>query len=614
MLSVQNLNKTYGAQILFDEAFLQMTPGERLGLVGRNGHGKSTLFQMILGKEDADSGTISLPRNYRIGHLAQHLHFTQDTVLKEACLGLPEGEEWDHYKAERILFGLGFGEEDMGKAPATFSGGFQIRLNLAKVLVSNPNLLLLDEPTNYLDILSIRWITKFLRGWKNELIIISHDRDFMDSVTTHTAAIHRHKIIKLSGGSEKLYAQIAQDEAIYEKTRENEDKKRKQVEVFISRFRAKASKASSVQSRVKQLEKMGNKEKLARIANLDFAFHYAPIPAKKLMETHNLSFHFDPQKPLIRNFNLTINAGDRIAVIGKNGYGKSTLLNLMAGELDPLAGTMKSHHGLELGYFGQTNIERLHKNRTVEMEIASANPSLNNTTVRTLCGVMMFSGDSAEKKIGVLSGGEKSRVLLGKILAAPANLLFLDEPTNHLDMQSIEALIEAIEDFAGAVVIVTHSEMILRAFATRLVLFQHGTAQVFNGTYDDFLEKIGWEEEGITKPLAPPDAIPKAITPAPSAIVKGENKKEARKKRALDFAERSKVLTPLKKEMASLENEICTLEADVKIANEKLIEASKTKAVDQFVVLSKTIKELKKNIDEKFNRLEAVTKKHDGLL
>src|SRR3989338_9174986 len=257
MLRIQDLNKAYGSQILFEEASLQMSPGDRLGLVGRNGHGKTTLFRLILREEEPDSGKITIPRNYRIGHLAQHLHFTQPTVLEEGCLGLSEGEEWDHYKVERVLFGLGFLEEDMAKPPVTFSGGFQIRLNLAKVLVSNPNLLLLDEPTNYLDILSIRWITKFLRGWKNELILISHDRDFMDSVTTHTAAIHRHKIVKLSGGTEKLYAQIELDETIHEKTRINEEKKRKQVEAFISRFRAKASKAASVQSRVKQLEKMG---------------------------------------------------------------------------------------------------------------------------------------------------------------------------------------------------------------------------------------------------------------------------------------------------------------------------------------------------------------------
>ena len=208
MLKIQDLDKQYGAQILFEGASLQMTPGERLGLVGRNGHGKSTLFRIILGEEVADSGIITTHRGYRIGHLAQHLHFSKPTILEEGCLGLSVDEEHDHYKVERILFGLGFTEEDMARAPAEFSGGFQVRLNLAKALVSRPNLLLLDEPTNYLDIVSVRWIVTFLWEWENELIIISHDRDFMDSVTTHTAVIHRRKIRKVEGDTGKLYAQI----------------------------------------------------------------------------------------------------------------------------------------------------------------------------------------------------------------------------------------------------------------------------------------------------------------------------------------------------------------------------------------------------------------------
>ncbi len=499
MLRIQNLDKCYGSQILFEEASLQMSSGERLGLVGRNGHGKSTLFRIILGEESPDSGTITFPRNYKIGHLAQHLHFTQPTVLEEGCLGLPEGEEHDHYKVERILFGLGFTEEDMSRPPSSFSGGFQIRLNLAKVLVSSPNLLLLDEPTNYLDIISIRWITTFLRSWQGELIIISHDRDFMDSVSTHTAAIHRRKIQKVCGDTGKIYSKIEQEEEIHEKARVNEEKRRKQIEVFVTRFRAQATKAAAVQSRVKMLAKMSGKEKLSHIANLDFAFHYAPIQAKSLMEVKDLSFSYDPEKPLITDFHLRIQSKDRIAVIGKNGKGKSTLLNLMAGELAAQTGTITSHANLKLGYFGQTNINRLDSHLTVEEEIGKANPDLNRTAARTLCGIMMFSGDNAEKKISVLSGGEKSRVLLGKILAAPTNLLFLDEPTNHLDMQSIEALIESIQDFEGAVVIVTHSEMILREVATRLVLFQHNGVECFNGGYDEFLEKVGWEEEGNSK-------------------------------------------------------------------------------------------------------------------
>lgn len=495
MLRIQDLCKSYGSQVLFKDASLQLTPGERLGLAGRNGHGKSTLFRLILGEEHGDSGIISKPKNYRIGHLAQHLHFTKPNILEEGCLGLLPEEEHDHYKVERILFGLGFTEEDMQKSPSEFSGGFQIRLNLAKVLVSNPNLLLLDEPTNYLDIVSIRWITRFLRSWENEMILISHDREFMDSVTTHTALIHRQKIRRVEGNTTKLYTLVSQDEEIYEKTRLNEEKQRKHTETFINRFKAQANRASLVQSRIKMLEKMPKLEKLSEIQDLDFQFHYAPFEAKTLMEVSNLSFAFKPEMPLISHFNLTIASGDRIAVIGKNGKGKSTLLNLLAGELIPKSGNIKPHIHMKSGYFGQTNIARLNPKHSVEDEIFHANTRLDRTTVRNICGLMMFSGEQAEKKVSQLSGGEKSRVLLGKILAAPANLLFLDEPTNHLDMQSIESLMESIQNFKGAAVIVTHSEEILRKLATKLVIFHHGKVEFFLGNYDDFLRTVGWDEE-----------------------------------------------------------------------------------------------------------------------
>ena len=608
MLSIHGLNKTYGAQVLFEEASLQMSPGERIGLVGRNGHGKSTLFRMILGEEQPDSGQIRCPKNYRMGHLAQHIHFTKSTVLEEGILGLPEGEEWDHYKVERILSGLGFSEADMQCPPQSFSGGFQVRLNLAKVLVSNPNLLLLDEPTNYLDIISVRWITKFLRSWENELIIISHDREFMDSVTTHTAAIHRHGIRKIRGGTEKLYVQLAEEEEVYEKTRANEDKQRKHIESFVNRFRAQASKASVVQSRIKLLEKMPEKKELARIQDLDFSFHYSPFSAKTLMEVKDLSFGFDPKLPLIQDFSLAIQAKDRIAVIGKNGKGKSTLLRLIAGELKFEQGEMPSHPNRRMGYFGQTNIDRLDPRLTVEEEVGHANLALNRTQVRTICGIMMFSGDHAEKNVSVLSGGEKSRVLLGKILAAPANLLLLDEPTNHLDMQSIDSLVESMQNFEGAVIIVTHSEMILRKLATKLVVFQHGKAEVFNGSYDDFLEKFGWEEESNNPPQNSIVAVPK-VKEIPESETK--NKKDLRKERSQLIAERSKVLTPLKEEMTSLENEIIALEKTLVTEKEALLAASKNKNIEQFVSLSKSIKSLEEKISIAFRRLEEVTKNHD---
>ncbi len=609
MLKLHQLAKSYGKQELFENVSLQMNSGERLGLVGRNGCGKSTLFRIILGEEQADEGTLTFPKNYRMGHLAQHLHFTESTLIEEGCLGLPEDEKSHQYKVEKILFGLGFTEDDLYRAPSEFSGGYQIRLNLTKLLVSQPNLLLLDEPTNYLDILSIRWLIQFLRSWREEMILISHDRDFMDEVTTHTAIIHRRQLRKIQGGTEKLYSQILQEEEIYEKTRLNEEKKRKQEEAFINRFRAQATKASVVQSRIKRLEKMPSLEKLAHLEHLDFDFRYAPFQAENMMRVQGLSFYYDPATPLIDDLNFSLKSTDRIGIIGKNGKGKSTLLNLLAGEMPPIAGDISQHPELKIGYFGQTNINRLQKNLTIEEEILSSNSELGRTVVRSICGTMMFSGEQAEKKVAVLSGGEKSRVLLGKILAKPSNLLFLDEPTNHLDMESIEALVESIQNFGGAVMIVTHSEMILRHVANRLIVFQHGRAEMFEGTYDEFLDRQGWEEEALAKPKKKNKDQPSQKNNPVSPPSK--NKEELRKQRADLLSERSNELSPLKREMENLEKTIGELEKEQASFNQQMLDASQKNQVEGFVALSKSIKENQKKIDEAYAKLDVITQKHD---
>jgi ATP-binding cassette subfamily F protein 3 len=526
VIKINQLSKSYFSRELFTDVTFQMNAGDHLGLVGRNGHGKTTLFKLILGQEEPDSGEITIPRNYRIGHLEQHLHFTRPTILEEAALGLTEEESHSIYKAEAILFGLGFSRADLEKAPREFSGGFQIRINLAKLLLSEPNLLLLDEPTNYLDITSVRWITRFLSNFKGELILISHDRTFMDRVTTHTAVIHRQKVRKFEGGTAKAYAQIALEDEVHEKTRANEERKRAQAEAFINRFRAQASKAKLVQSRIKMLERLPKLEELSDIESLDFEFRYAPLTAKTLFEARGLSFGYTPDHLLFRHMHLTINAHDKFGVIGNNGKGKSTLLNVISGGLTPVTGELKNHPDMRLGYFGQTNIQRLNPKWTIEEEIEQANPALTRTQVRNICGAMMFGGDLALKKISVLSGGERSRTLLGKILAHPSNLLLLDEPNNHLDMESIDALIESLQDFAGAVLIVTHNERILRALATKLIVFHRGKVEVFNSGYDEFLEKIGWEEEGNGKGLR------KKPTSRNDYAEKKEREKAARREQA----------------------------------------------------------------------------------
>jgi ATP-binding cassette, subfamily F, member 3 len=291
---------------------------------------------------------------------------------------------------------------------------------------------------------------------------------------------------------------VLEDE-IHEKTRANEERKRAHAEAFINRFRAQASKAKMVQSRIKMLEKLPKLGALGDIDSLDFEFRHAPFAAKTLLEARDISFGYTPEQLLFRGLNLTVNGRDRFGVIGNNGKGKSTLLNVLSGGLKPLSGELKAHPEMRLGYFGQTNIQRLSPKLTIEQEIEQANRALTRTQVRNICGTMMFGGDLALKKISVLSGGEKSRTLLGKILAHPSNVLLLDEPNNHLDMESIDALIESLQEFPGALLIVTHNERILRALAKKLIVFQGGTVQVFNSGYDEFLEKVGWDDESNGK-------------------------------------------------------------------------------------------------------------------
>ena len=581
MIKINQLSKSYFARELFADVSFQMNAGERLGLVGRNGHGKTTLFRLILGQEEPDSGEITIPRNYRIGHLEQHLHFTRPTILEEAVLGLPEEESHSIYKAEAILFGLGFSQADLGNAPRKFSGGFQIRINLAKLLLSEPNLLLLDEPTNYLDITSVRWITRFLSNFKGELILISHDRDFMDRVTTHTAVIHRQKVRKFEGGTAKAYAQIVLEDEIHEKTRANEERKRAHAEAFINRFRAQASKAKMVQSRIKMLERIPKLDEIADIESLDFEFRHAPFTAKTLLEARDLSFGYTPEHLLFRHMNLTINARDKFGVIGNNGKGKSTLLNVISSGLIPVTGEIKVHPDMRLGYFGQTNIQRLNPKLTIEEEIEQTNPALTRTQVRNICGTMMFGGDLALKKVAVLSGGEKSRTLLGKILAHPSNLLLLDEPNNHLDMESIDALIESLQDFPGALLIVTHNERILRALARKLIVFHRGKVDVFNSGYDEFLEKIGWEEE----------------TDGTSAQKKPTSRNNYNEKKEREKAERRE-----KARIEKLEALIIKSENALRQYNEQLeIEANRNNLA-QINELSKKISRVKQEIEDLYHQ------------
>jgi ATP-binding cassette subfamily F protein 3 len=597
MISIENLSKSFGGQVIFDRATFRINARERVGLVGRNGHGKTTLFRIITGLESNDEGILHIPKNYQIGYVEQHLHFTKDTILDEGMTQLPPAEADQAWKVEKILTGLGFSMADMQRRPDAFSGGYQVRLNLAKVLVAEPNLLLLDEPTNYLDITSIRWLERFLATWPGELMLITHDRSFMDKVVTHTLGIHRRKMRKLAGNTEKYYAQIAQDEEIYEKTRINDEKRRKEIELFISRFRAKARLANMVQSRVKTLSKMEKHEKLEAAKNLDFSFRHKPFPAKQILRVEGLGFGYSPEECLICDLDLTVGAGQRICVIGKNGRGKTTLLKLLEGKLSPNKGVLSYHPAATTGFYEQTNVSSLVTSRTVEEEILYTDAGVERQLARNICGAMMFEGDAALKKIGVLSGGEKSRVMLGKLLAQPSNVLLLDEPSNHLDMESCDALLSALDNFPGAIIMVTHNEMFLHLLAEKLIIFQDDKVTVFDGTYSEFLEKIGWREEN-----GPEKRVVQEARNTPESVKL--TKKEARKVRSDILTEKNRVIRPIEKKMAVTEKEIERQENRLEGLNQSMLTASQAGDGTKISELSKKINVCQRDIDRLFEVLD----------
>ncbi len=597
MIELNNVSKYFGTRCLFDEVNFFINEKDKIGLVGLNGSGKSTLFKILAGLESIDSGNIRIPKDYKIGYLTQHINLTKDTILNEAISSIPQDEDGTDrtYLAKAMLSGLGFTDESLSLSPYKLSGGFQVRLELAKLLLTNPNLLLLDEPSNYLDIVSIRWLTKFLRNWKNELLLISHDRGFVNSIVNHTLGIHRKKILKIKGKIEDYEKVIREQEELYEKTRINQESKIAHMQRFVDKLGAKATKAKAAQSRIKMIEKIERLDELQKIKTLDFKFKEEPLQGKTAMSASNLSFGYNNDNILIKDLSFILKKNDRIGIIGKNGKGKTTLLRLLLGELTPFTGTISTPPLAKISYFGQTNIERLDPKLTVEEEIWSVDPLMPRTNVRSICGLMMFQGDDALKQVSVLSGGEKSRVLLGKILVKPSNILLLDEPTNHLDLSSTDALIEATSKFNGAVLIVTHSENILRKLVNKLIIFQRDGILFFDGSYDEFLEKIGWEDEFIENET--------------QKEVSQNSKKEARKQRADELTKRNQLLRPLRKEVEKIENEITQKEDKLKAIKEELLLLYTQEYTNKVKTLESDCAYLESQIEESFLKLEEANNK-----
>ncbi len=537
MIHFSNVTKQHGNKVLFQNASFQLNPGEKAGLVGPNGAGKTTVFRLIVGESMPDVGKISKPEKTVVGYYSQSIDEMRGrTVLEEvksAAGVLPKMQEElsklevklaepmdddemmktvERYgelqaeferlggydldtRAAEILTGLGFPPDEHGRMTETYSGGWKMRIALAKILVLKPDVLLMDEPTNHLDIESIIWLEQWLQNYKGSILMTSHDREFMNRIVSKVIEV-AHKTITVYGGNYDFYERekAIRMEQLIAAAKRQEDMLAKEEE-FIARFAARASHAAQVQSRVKKLEKIDRIEIPQEEKQINFEWPVPPRGGDEVVKIQGLGKTWKTpegkEKLVFRGANALVKRQDRVAVVGVNGAGKSTLLKIITGQTEASEGQATVGASIEVGYFSQNSLDVLDPNSTIVEEVHSRIPNSNLGYVRNLLGAFKFSGDEVEKKISVLSGGEKSRVVLATILARPVNFLVLDEPTNHLDIASREALLDAVKNFPGTVMIVSHDRHFLREITTRVFELDKNELHTVVGDWDYYLEKRG---------------------------------------------------------------------------------------------------------------------------
>ncbi|MBZ5492563.1 MAG: ABC-F family ATP-binding cassette domain-containing protein [Acidobacteriia bacterium] len=534
MIQLTAAGKRFGPKVLFQELDWLITPHDRVGLVGANGTGKTTLLKILAGTESLDYGTITQQRGIQSGYLPQDgLSLSGRTVFAE-CLSVFEQvhqmqreqedlarrmAEVDHASAEyqqiaerfhriqaemqardgytieaevgTVLNGLGFKKEDWERRTEEFSGGWQMRIALAKLLLQKPNLLLLDEPTNHLDLETRNWLEQYLVNYPHAYVLISHDRYFLDVTVKKTAEIWNKQVFFYSGNYEKYLAQKAERRAQLEAAYANQKEKIDQLEAFINRFRYQATKAKQVQSRIKELERMEKIEVPPEEKAIHFSFPQPRPSGRMVAEAKDLGKSYGA-KQVFSGVNFVIERGDRIALVGVNGAGKSTLIKLLAGSEQSTSGELRLGHNADVDYFAQDQYKALDPNARMLDDLFEAAPRSTQTELRSLLGCFLFSEDDVFKTIGVLSGGERNRYALARMLLHPSNFLLLDEPTNHLDLRAKDVLLDSLQKFTGTVVFVSHDRYFIDKLATRVFEIGEGRVEVFPGNYEDYL----WRKEG----------------------------------------------------------------------------------------------------------------------
>jgi ATP-binding cassette subfamily F protein 3 len=592
MIAINNLTFEIGARALYDDANWHIKPGEKIGLIGANGTGKTTLLKIIVGDYAPTRGTISMAKDIKIGYLNQDLlsyqsdksilHVAMEAFERqnqlhteiEAILKKLETEYTDdlinklsdkqhefealdgysiEYRAHEIMAGLGFSETDTHRTLSEFSGGWRMRVMLARILLQSPDILLLDEPTNHLDLPSIKWLETYLQAFEGAIVIVSHDRYFLDRVVKKIVESRKGKLIPYAGNYSFYVEEKGLREEIQSGQFKNQQAKIKQEERLIERFRAKASKAKMAQSRIKALEKMERVDDVDDDnPSVNFSFKFSKQSGRHVIRIEDLTKAY-PGVPIVHNATATIEKGDKIALIGANGRGKSTVLRIIAGADKKFTGMCETGHNVTQTFFAQHQLEALHLENSLIQELQAFAPKHTETELRSILGCFLFTGDDVFKKIKVLSGGEKSRVALAKALTADANFLILDEPTNHLDIASVNILIQALKQYEGTFIVVSHDRYLLDNVANKIWFIEDQEIKEYPGTYAEYEE---WNSKRVY--------VTKVLNQAP----KKEEKKEEKPKITLE--NKGNELKKLNQNLQKLEEDIAELEKSVKDAEAEL--------------------------------------------
>jgi ATP-binding cassette subfamily F protein 3 len=651
LITFISVSLTFGRRQIFNEIGFQVGPGDRIGLVGPNGSGKSSLLRLLHGEIEPDSGEIRIAKGTRIGYLPQDVQETLSGPLLPSVIDAIPGREalrselsalqqslnsapdkadqailaerlaeihqelhhldleFPQHQAESILVGLGFKVSDFDRPVSTLSGGWKMRAALASLLYQVPDLLLLDEPTNHLDIPSIRWLEQFLQDFRAAIIVVSHDREFLNRQVHRVIGFEPEGMRAYSGNYDRYLQAREEERRLLEAKARTQEQKVKAARQFIDRFKAKASKARQAQSKIKLVKKLELIETLQKEKTIRFRFPDVPRSGREVVTLRGLSKAFDGNV-LYKGINLTVLRGDRIAIIGPNGCGKTTLLNMIAGERAPDRGTIRLGHGVGMGYFAQHHSDVLDPRKTVLEEVYQVVPNETVGFVRAVLGAFLFSGEDVDKPINVLSGGERARVSLAKLLVKPGNLMVMDEPTNHLDISSSEKLIDALAQFTGTLLFVSHNQSFINRLASKIWDITGAGITEYPGNLDEYYDHLAGGETSHGAREGATDASQGKPTDEAKGSAPGvsQSKRPSRKAQKRERAERrqliQKTLTPIMAQLERLEKRISDLEARQKELEKSLADPDLFKDKERGVPLLNDYNRGRKKLEELLLRWE----------